>query len=43
MILNVEPEAGVPIGKLIEYDRAATIFNNPTKEITRKYVEGCFG
>ncbi|MBF2005684.1 MAG: phosphate ABC transporter ATP-binding protein [Chlorogloeopsis fritschii C42_A2020_084] len=40
---NVELQNGVPIGTLVEYKNTTTIFQNPTKESTRRYVLGQFG
>ena len=36
-------EDGERVGKLVEFDRTETIFNNPVKEATREYVSGHFG
>ncbi|RUR75772.1 hypothetical protein PCC6912_46690 [Chlorogloeopsis fritschii PCC 6912] len=40
---NVELQNGVPIGTLVEYKNTTTLFQNPTKESTRRYVLGHFG
>lgn len=40
---NVELQASGSTGKLVEYDRTDLIFQNPTKEVTREYVEDHFG
>lgn len=31
------------LGELIEFDKTENIFNNPQKELTKRYVEGNFG
>jgi phosphate transport system ATP-binding protein len=31
------------LGKLIEYDETARIFENPQQELTERYITGKFG
>lgn len=40
---NTEMTEGSRTGELVEYDRTHVIFQQPTQEITRQYVNGYFG
>ncbi|MGY2715725.1 phosphate ABC transporter ATP-binding protein PstB [Thermostichus sp. MS-CIW-37] len=40
---SVEVSGSNRVGELIEFDRTEVIFNSPTKQATRDYVEGRFG
>ncbi|MBC1213883.1 phosphate ABC transporter ATP-binding protein [Trichormus variabilis ARAD] len=40
---NTEMIEGSRTGELVEYDHTPVIFQNPTREITRQYVNGYFG
>jgi phosphate transport system ATP-binding protein len=36
-------EAGVRHGRLVEFDKTATIFSNPSDKRTEDYITGRFG
>jgi phosphate transport system ATP-binding protein len=40
---EVNPESDVRTGLLVEFDRTATIFSNPSDERTENYITGRFG